>query len=168
MGNHHYFTDINLSFLHSLVHGFILFSASEVREQTHIFKGHWKVEKISVRLRFWHKIGTFDKNQRFLFDFTECGQPPLLYRHKSITFRFLEARVDTLSCLRSWQTNTLCGCGGLMVLVKNNCTSFCWSKPSSNAPSKEFFYSRGRAFELFHIPEARNKRLDLRKVLPRP
>ena len=62
VGNHPSFTDINLSFIHSLVQGFILFSASEVCEQTHIFKGQRKVEKATSRLRFWDESGIFDKN----------------------------------------------------------------------------------------------------------
>ena len=76
VGNHHYFTNINLSFLHSLVHGFILFSASEVREQTHIFKGQREVEKVTGRLRFWHESGFLTKINGFYLILVNVGNHP--------------------------------------------------------------------------------------------
>ena len=49
VGRHPCFTDINISFLHSLKQGLILFLALEVRKQTHISNGSWFRWKASVR-----------------------------------------------------------------------------------------------------------------------
>ena len=81
VGDHPYFTNINLSFLYSLNYWLILFSASEVRKQTHIFKGSWFRWKASV----WAFVeaNQIKKHKAMHSLYSRCRELPLF----SLTWR---------------------------------------------------------------------------------